>query len=318
MKAFFEWLFGPTIVQPVPKQNPNALRMIHAASTREKDPARPRVFEPALIQYSDAYRYLDSASLSPQQKHEWAQLRMQAQRHLLKLVQESRLRDLLILRGSMLMEMWFGPKARLPGDIDWVFADRAVTKDDVSAVSLFRDIKRLIAANPRTGPIEFEVDSILVDDIWMYERAHGRRMVMTWKAEGFPQGETQMDVAFGEETYLEPTPVMLTDSPGTLRAVSRELSLAWKLSWLISDQYPQGKDLFDATLLAESTTLPHALLEKVLSRCEGIPSPLKADFVMDLNVDWENFLIEYPAIEGTEIEWKTRLTRALQPTFAGR
>ncbi|MFG2526860.1 hypothetical protein [Streptomyces sp. NPDC048516] len=45
-----------------------------------------------------------------------------------------------------------------------------------------------------------------------------------------------------------------------VRAAARALSLAWKVLWLVSDLHPEGKDLYDALLLAESTELPSALL----------------------------------------------------------
>lgn len=55
----------------------------------------------------------------------------------------------------------------------------------------------------------------------------------------------------------EPTEVSLSgDGPAALvLAVTPELSLAWKVQWLITDMYPQAKDLYDAVLLAERTPL---------------------------------------------------------------
>ena len=47
-------------------------------------------------------------------------------------------------------------------------------------------------------------------------------------------------------------------------AASNEESLAWKLLWLFSDFYPQGKDRYDAVLLAERTALRSSLLKTVL------------------------------------------------------
>ena len=48
---------------------------------------------------------------------------------------------------------------------------------------------------------------------------------------------------------------MLPGVAAPMLAAPAPLALAWKLLWLATDTYPQGKDLYDAVLLAENTTV---------------------------------------------------------------
>lgn len=60
---------------------------------------------------------------------------------------------------------------------------------------------------------------------------------------------------------------------------SDEESLAWKLLWLYSDIHPQGKDLYDAVLLAERTALQTSLLKTVLQDADSwVPSRITETF----------------------------------------
>ena len=95
------------------------------------------------------------------------------------------------------------------------------------------------------------------------------------------------------------------------------MSLAWKLLWLETDMHPQGKDLYDAALLAEQTHLSLSLLKMVLQSGDWRPrgEELTADFPLLWEPDWENFKLEYPWIKGEAEEWQTRLSTALKSTF---
>jgi hypothetical protein len=110
-------------------------------------------------------------------------------------------------------------------------------------------------------------------------------------------------------------------------SASKELSLAWKLLWLETDMYSQGKDLYDATLLAEQTQLPFELLRQVLESSEDWIDCLKwvPNFSWksgypwlseSRDIDWDNFILEYPWVEGNAQSWIDRLSLALAPTFA--
>ncbi|MEU8179044.1 hypothetical protein AB0C14_39815 [Microbispora hainanensis] len=99
---------------------------------------------------------------------------------------------------------------------------------------------------------------------------------------------------------------------------SPELSPAWKLLWLASDIWPQGKDLYDAVLLAERVALPRDLLCGVLRDALGEREAGESgrETIRSLDVDWDEFRAEYPQITGDRSDWLERLTRALGPAFA--
>lgn len=108
------------------------------------------------------------------------------------------------------------------------------------------------------------------------------------------------------------------DNSQTVWSAGKEVSLAWKLLWLETDIYPQGKDLYDAALLAEQTHLPLNLLKEILQSSDWrFNEELTIEFPLKWEVDWKNFKLEYPWIEGEAREWQARLSSALTSTFAG-
>lgn len=288
----------------------------------QDEPAEERrdVFDPALRHFIHGVRRSDPTFEKIADQQAWLSTRAGVVAHLLSLIQSSCWREHLVLRGSLLLKAWIGADAREPGDIDWVFQPKAVGTSDFQAKSLFYGPDGLIAMvkrNARGGGAEMDVANISVDDIWTYERAAGRRIVFPWKRDGLPCGQVQMDVTFQEDLFTPPAETEIATAeagPVNLWAASREVSLAWKLLWLTTDSYPQGKDLYDATLLAERVFLPRALLERVL-KSAAYPAVWRSPLDWEC-VDWENFKLEYPQVQGTEVEWRTRLDRALAPTFA--
>ncbi|HEX6499845.1 MAG TPA: nucleotidyl transferase AbiEii/AbiGii toxin family protein [Micromonosporaceae bacterium] len=89
--------------------------------------------------------------------------------------------------------------------------------------------------------------------IWTYERADGRRLAIPFSTADAPDGHMQTDIVFGERVPLPPEVLRLPGIDQPLLAAPAALALAWKLLWLATDTYPQGKDLYDAVLLAEHT-----------------------------------------------------------------
>ncbi|MYS09712.1 hypothetical protein GTW71_25515 [Streptomyces sp. SID6041] len=83
--------------------------------------------------------------------------------------------------------------------------------------------------------------------------------------------------------------------------------------------YPQAKDLYDAVLLAESCTLPLALLETVLREADewpGLPGePLSLAMFEEAvrEVDWTDFDDAHPDTEAARRDLGTRLLAALAP-----
>jgi hypothetical protein len=43
---------------------------------------------------------------------------------------------------------------------------------------------------------------------------------------------------------------------------------------------------------------------------------LSPDFPMQWQVDWDNFILDYPWVAGTASDWQRRLTTALASTFS--
>jgi hypothetical protein len=291
---------------------------------------RPQVFDPALKHYTNAFRFGNPIFKDREIACQWLDARQQVIDLLLQLIQGSCWQDRLVLRGSLLLKAWLGETAREPGDIDWVFRPTNINPEDPLGKQLFVDLIQMVSENPQAGTVWINAAKITTDEIWTYERADGRRIVFPWHAKGLPAGTLQMDVVFGEKLLAEPilTPIpTLTGDSVSIWSASPELSLAWKLLWLETDRYPQGKDLYDATLLAEQTQLPFELLRQVLESSEDwidfkddVPNfAWKSGYpwlTESRDIDWDNFILEYPWVEGDAQSWLDRLSLALSPTFA--
>ncbi len=295
---------------------------------------RPTIFEPALIPQKHlrgAFRLGDPMFQDPEIRTQWLNIRRQVMDYLLQTISCSIWKDHLVLRGSLLLKAWLGDLAREPGDIDWVFRPYDINVNSDLSQELFSGLIEMVSKHPQVGNAIIEVDKIAITDIWTYERASGRRIIFPWKTDDFPSGDLHMDVVFNEELLSDPIQVYIPSSIGESRlvwAASKELSLAWKLLWLETDTYPQGKDLYDATLLAEQTSLSFDILYQVLQSSEDWKSQaaLKTDFSWKSGfpwteseysayLDWDNFKLEYPGIEGDVKDWQARLSLALAPTF---
>ncbi|MEV6052017.1 nucleotidyl transferase AbiEii/AbiGii toxin family protein [Streptomyces sp. NPDC052107] len=277
------------------------------------------VFEPALKQYQNAYRATDPVFTDPVRGEAWRTARRQALHLVLAAIADSEWADALVLRGSLLMSLWFGEAAREPGDLDFVVVPADWGIEEARTDRMIGGIAE--AAQAGGGEIRFSARDAAVEDIWTYERVPGRRMVLPWSAPGLPGGHVQLDFVFNERLPEAPEPVGL---PGgaVLLAATPGLSLAWKLMWLITDLYPQGKDLYDAALLAERHPLSHELLQQVLRESGEWPNPAmeKPVPLADLaeaahHVEWHHFVTEYPQFADREGEFVDRLVRAVTPAF---
>ncbi|CAM5432926.1 hypothetical protein SAVIM338S_02503 [Streptomyces avidinii] len=232
--------------------------------------------------------------------------------------------DSLVLRGSMLMAGWFGARAREPHDLDFVVVPQGWGIEEprtdrlLSAVAVAAER----AASEEGDGLVIPAAEAVLEDIWTYERVPGRRLVLPWSAPGLPGGQVQLDFVFNERL---PVPPEAADVAGArLLGASPELSLAWKLVWLAGDMYPQGKDLYDAVLLAESCELPYPLLTEVFRLSGewdvggGVHQPPAPEvFEGFAQMDWATFSAEYPGVPGSAESYASRLLTALAPTFEG-
>lgn len=158
----------------------------------------PPVFDPALLHFPHAFRQSDPVFESSEISDRWHENRNQVIDHLLQIINTSKWKNHLVLRGSLLLKAWLGDAAREPGDIDWVFRPATVGIDDAPAAELFEDLIQMISRDEIVGDARIEASRIVVDDIWTYERAAGRRILFPWKSEALPPGFVQMDVVFNE------------------------------------------------------------------------------------------------------------------------
>ncbi|MEV4339759.1 nucleotidyl transferase AbiEii/AbiGii toxin family protein [Streptomyces sp. NPDC049590] len=282
------------------------------------------VFDPSLKHRRSAYRATDPRFGDPARGAAWRAARRRALHLVLDAIAGSEWADALVLRGSVLMSVWFPDTAREPGDLDFVVVPHTWGIDDGRTDRMLRGVAAAAqeSADAHGHGIAISARGAVVEDIWTYERVPGRRMVLPWGAPGLPGGHVQLDFVFNERLPEEPAPAGLPG--GTLvRAVSPELSLAWKLMWLINDMHAQGKDLYDAVLLAERHPLRHELLHEVFRLSGEWPYPYREKVLLeDVRealefVEWDHFVTEYPRFANAGQEYADRLVRAVTPTFEG-
>ncbi|MEV0579495.1 nucleotidyl transferase AbiEii/AbiGii toxin family protein [Streptomyces sp. NPDC050392] len=283
---------------------------------------QPVVFDPALKQFPNAYRAGEPRFDDPAAAHAWRRARRTALDTVLAAVATGPWADHLVLRGSVLMATWFGDAARDPGDLDFVAVPREWEVDSPRTAALFETVARDAEAAAR-GPVRIDASGRVTEEIWTYDRVPGRRMLLPWTAPGTPGGTVQLDVVFNEQlpepplsTELHP----LGEGPGCrIMAASPGLSLAWKLLWLVSDAYPQGKDLYDAVLLAEHTAPRYDVVRAAftLAGADGL-RPAGRWWIDALGVEggWEHFTAEYPWADDSPAGLTERLGRALEPLLA--
>ncbi|MFN7560399.1 MAG: nucleotidyl transferase AbiEii/AbiGii toxin family protein [Prosthecobacter sp.] len=278
------------------------------------------VYDPSARQYGRAFRRGDP-KLEPMDMARWQQARRHAMQHLLEAATSGSWQNNLVLRGSVTMRAFAGDAAREPGDIDWVVVPETILMSQKAAHEIIDGIIRAVSANPKFKEAVIETTDITQTDIWTYDRAPGRRVAFPWRCAELPPAVIQMDFVFQQKLHTQPVPIEISlngKDTTTLLSASREESLAWKLLWLSSDTHPQGKDLYDAVLLAEGTTLSASLLKAVFQDADMLKHLNCSFFLADKpadEVDWANFIKECAWVEGKAPEWVERLRTALRPTF---
>jgi hypothetical protein len=286
----------------------------HYPPTYQPLPTSPSVrqkaaFDPALKQYPNAYRAGEPDFLLATTAEEWTDARRAAIRHVLSAIAATTWGQHLVLRGSVTMAAWVGDAAREPGDLDFVVTPHTITSDSAEARALLDGIKTAVRNAPGAG---LQPDRIAESAIWTYERADGRRLLIPFSTPGTPDGHVQIDIVFGERLPIPPEVLILPGADEPILAAPASLALAWKLLWLATDAYPQGKDLYDAVLLAEHTTVDRALVRQLMRpELAAEADTFTAETVLSWQADWTNFTDEYPGITGTAEQWTRRLALAL-------
>ncbi|NUP52655.1 MAG: nucleotidyl transferase AbiEii/AbiGii toxin family protein [Catenulispora sp.] len=211
--------------------------------------------------------------------------------------------------GAGRYEMWRdeefatgGQKPRVPPEgLQWV------TDEDWLPSVPYGDLVDRVRREPDAGGgVRLDADQIEECNGWTYAYSTmaGVRLVIPWRADGL-EGRVQVDFAQDETLPQAPRWTRIPRSDGgqsVVLAASPELSLAWKLMWLVGDTrqagVSRGKDLYDAVLLAE---LPGVAPMGTLTR----------DALDAVRVDWAAFSARYPQVRGTSEVWKRRLASAL-------
>ena len=282
------------------------------------------VFDPSLKHHRHAYRATDPRFTDPARGQAWRVARRRALHLVLDAIAASSWVDALVLRGSVLMSVWFPQAAREPGDLDFVVVPHTWRIDDGRTDRMLHTIAAAAQTLAETHGHEVAITArgAVVEDIWTYERVPGRRMVLPWGSPGLPGGHVQLDFVFNERL---PEPAEPAELPGgtLVQAATPQLSLAWKLMWLINDMHAQGKDLYDAVLLAERHPLRHELLHEVFRLSGEWPYPYREQILFEDvveavgYVEWDHFVTEYPQFKNAEREYADRLVRAVAQTFDG-
>ncbi|RFU40510.1 nucleotidyl transferase AbiEii/AbiGii toxin family protein [Actinomadura logoneensis] len=237
----------------------------------------------------------------------------------------------LVLRGSALLRAWFGAAAREPGDLDFVVVPDTLDlyhhRGEELLDGVMEAAERASRADTAPGPrVAFRSEWADFEDRWDYDGENpGRRFEVPYDVDGGGSGVLQVDFAFRERLPVapEPTEIPRADGgdPATVLAVTPALSLAWKLLWLVNETPPQGKDLFDAVLLAERVYLPADLLVRTFELADTTnPRPVtEASLRAALHraeETWSAFREEeLPDGPATSAPFAARLLAALHPTF---
>ncbi|MFB6721097.1 nucleotidyl transferase AbiEii/AbiGii toxin family protein [Kribbella sp. NPDC056345] len=303
------WLEAAIRTEPIPAGYPATYLPIAPSPGIEQR----RTFDPALKQYDNAFRPGQPTFAQPERGTEWQVLRRSAIHHLLTLIATSELAEHLVLRGSITLQHWYGDQAREPGDLDFVVIPAGIGVDSPEGRGLLETVIATVAANPGPG---FKAAEVARDELWTYDdRLPGRRLVFPYEHDGL-SGTLQLDFVYNEDLPIEPERLPIGNV--SLLTVSPELSLAWKILWLATDAYPQGKDLYDAVLLAERTDVSPLLIQQLLDNHEDARhvQGFTPSMIQEWDVDWQNFLDEYPAVEGDAESWKERLAAALRRSYS--
>jgi len=279
---------------------------------------RPVIFDPAL-RHRQALRAGEPQFDSAFDAEQFNVERLSVMHHVLLRISESPSANHLVLRGSILMRVWFESKARAPGDIDWVVTPAKWTMDSQEGKLLIRDLVATFQGSSINDDLRISSRAPAVEDIWTYEKAPGKRIVLLWEdSQNEPRGTLQMDIVFGEPLAIpaRQESIRLTPhAPISLLTASKELSLAWKLVWLLTDSHPMGKDLYDATLLSDVTRPTLEIIRFAFSlHATQWYDPFKEfnpESIRQLFVEWDDFLKEYPWIEDGPAVLKERLIKNL-------
>ncbi|MDW6060331.1 nucleotidyl transferase AbiEii/AbiGii toxin family protein [Streptomyces sp. FXJ1.4098] len=216
------------------------------------------VFDPSMAHHARAMRAGEPQFEDAETGHRWYAARHRATDLVLAAIADSPWAEHLVLRGSVLLRAWYGEAAREPGDLDFVVVPDSWQLEDERTDRMIDGIARAadLRARRAAGPVRIDSRGAVSDEIWTYDRVPGRRLVIPWRAteDGVPPGTVQLDFVFNEPLPAPAAPTSIPrradpdgppqgspEPPIRLNAATPELSLAWKILWLITDMHPRAR-----------------------------------------------------------------------------
>ncbi|NEE24204.1 nucleotidyl transferase AbiEii/AbiGii toxin family protein, partial [Streptomyces sp. SID7982] len=151
----------PTVVpaaEPVhPSAGPAAQRRFLDAvpgtmvRVTDEDAVQRTVFDPALKQFPNAFRTADPVFPSPAATRAWQRARAAVLAAVRDGVAGSPWAEALVVRGSVLMALWFGEEAREPGDLDFVVAPASWRMEEERTSDLLAGVAAAAEAQTARG-----------------------------------------------------------------------------------------------------------------------------------------------------------------------
>jgi Nucleotidyl transferase AbiEii toxin, Type IV TA system len=270
---------------PKPSVPPTVFPTINGAAALQI-----QVFDPSLKHFESAYRFGGLAdNSSPETAKIWRRKQDLCTIKVIRSLVQSPVGESLVLRGSWLMREWFESSARAPHDVDFV-CTASVTADELVRI-VDPWLRNELASDPT-----LLADCLQTTTLWAYEVVQGRRFVVPWSA-GDVNGVVQVDVTVDEEIFEPPQKSDLPSAGISVMAVTKSQALAWKIFWLMTDAHPQGKDLYDAVLLAREVSLSPELERWLRNKLEpemGRPWDGTLMPATTFRAEWKHFESEYP------------------------
>jgi hypothetical protein len=292
------------------------------ALSRGDQAGRPVYFDPALQHIVHGFRHGDPVLADLASRVEWQKGRRLVTAGVLRsLVESSELSEHLALRGSLLLKCWCPDVAREPGDLDFVVVPSTIGIQSDAGDELVGRLMVAIRHADVGGRARLMAGQMRSDVIWTYCRVPGLRFVVPWQVDELPVGMLQIDLVFEEavpeNAFRRDRPVLPDGSEVSCLVATPEMSLIWKLQWLLTDAHAQGKDLYDAVVLSRIASLSVEELDRQLRSVEPQwdRNPLSLGRIRELRTEWKHFEAEYPWIGGTEREWLDRLIEGVRPAF---
>lgn len=156
----------------------------------------------------------------------------------------------LVLRGSLLLQLWVGPKRRLARDIDFL----GLFENDFDETR--QRIERIAAIDGVADGVIFDVSSFMAEQTWKGTESPGFKLNGVALVETLPVAFS-LDVGFGDPVVPAPVWFEYPSSvdgiaPARVLAVGPEMSIGWKLHSLIElgPKRWRSKHLHDLMLFA--------------------------------------------------------------------